>query len=136
MLRKINHIVCILLACCLFYFSSQAQNEISMPYSSYGIGMVNRSSNGVLDAMGGVSYAMQSPYYVNFRNPASYAAFDSLSFIADAAASVYMATLNQRDLTQKNTYNTPRDSRPPSAQSHTPHNSTNPTPPVLLTTRL
>jgi len=107
MFRKINHIVCILLACCLFYFSSQAQNEISMPYSSYGIGMVNRSSNGVLDAMGGVSYAMQSPYYVNFRNPASYAAFDSLSFIADAAASVYMATLNQRDLTQKNTYARP-----------------------------
>ena len=95
------------LFCCLFALSAQAQNEISMPYSSYGIGMVNRSSNGILDAMGGVSYGMQNPYYINFRNPASYAAFDSLSFIADAAASVYSSHLNQRQLYQKNTYAKP-----------------------------
>ena len=95
------------LFCCLFALSAQAQNEISMPYSSHGIGMVNRSSNGILDAMGGVSYGMQNPYYINFRNPASYAAFDSLSFIADAAASVYSSHLNQKQLHQKNTYAKP-----------------------------
>ena len=106
--QKTDHIVLwIFLFCCLCTFSGRAQNEISLPYSSYGIGMVNRSSNGILDAMGGVSYAMQNPYYINFRNPASYAAFDSLSFIADAAASVYSSHLTQRQKTQRNTYAKP-----------------------------
>ena len=95
------------LFCCLFALSAQAQNEISTPYSSYGIGVVNRSSNGVLDAMGGTSYAMQNPYFINFRNPASYAAFDSLSFIADVAASVYSSHLNQEQLSQRNSYAKP-----------------------------
>lgn len=82
MLLKINHIKWMLLFCALCAFTAQAQNEISTPYSSYGIGVINHSSNGILDAMGSVSYAMQDPYYINFRNPASYAAFDSLSFVA------------------------------------------------------
>ena len=95
MLQKIDHKIWMLLICCLCVFHVQAQNEISQPYSSYGVGSLNRSSNGVLDAMGGVSYAMQNPYFINFRNPASYAAFDSLSFIADVSGSVYMSKLNQ-----------------------------------------
>jgi hypothetical protein len=93
--------------CCLALLSARAQNEISTPYSSYGIGTVIRTSNGVLDAMGGTSYAMQSPYYINFRNPASYAAFDSLSFIADVGASVFSSRLHQGDLSQQNTYAKP-----------------------------
>ena len=86
---------------------TQAQNEIRMPYSSYGIGSINHLSNGVLDGMGSVSYAMQNPYYINFRNPASYAAFDSLSFIADAAASIYYSKLSQKGINQKNSYAKP-----------------------------
>ena len=78
-----------------------------MPYSSYGIGTINHLSNGTLDAMGSVSYAMQNPYYINFRNPASYAAFDSLSFLADAAASIYYSKLSQKGTGQKNSYAKP-----------------------------
>lgn len=104
MLQKIDHKIWMLLICCLCVFHVQAQNEISQPYSSYGVGSLNRSSNGVLDAMGGVSYAMQNPYFINFRNPASYAAFDSLSFIADVSGSVYMSKLNQMKMQQKNNY--------------------------------
>lgn len=96
-----------LLFCLLCTLTAQAQNEIGTPYSSYGIGVVNHSSNGVLDAMGSVSYGMQDPYYINFRNPASYAAFDSLSFIADVAASIYTTKLTQKDMFQKNTYAKP-----------------------------
>lgn len=107
MFQKSNHIVWMFLFCCLTFLTVQGQNEINSPYSSYGIGDVNRSSNGILDAMGGVSYGMQNPYYINFRNPASYAAFDSLSFIADVAASVYVSTLYQRNKTQQNTYAQP-----------------------------
>ena len=107
MLQKINHIVWMFLFCCLTIITVQGQNEINSPYSSYGIGIINNSSNGILDAMGGTSYAMQNPYFINFRNPASYAAFDSLSFIADVGASVYVSTLYQHNKTQQNTYAQP-----------------------------
>lgn len=89
------------------YLSTQAQNEISNPYSNFGIGMVNKYSNAILDGMGGTSYAMQSPYHINFRNPASYAAFDSLSLVADAAASIYVSTLSNTTNTQKNSFARP-----------------------------
>lgn len=107
MFQKINHITWVALFCSLFVFAAQGQNEISSPYSSYGIGNVNTSSNGILDAMGGVSYGMQHPYFINFRNPASYAAFDSLSFVADVGASVYVNTLSQNNKNQKYTYMQP-----------------------------
>ena len=84
-----------------------AQNEMSNPYSGFGIGMVNRYSNAVLDGMGSTSYAMQNPYYVNFRNPASYAAFDSLSFVADAAASIYVSNLASGADVQRNSFARP-----------------------------
>lgn len=90
-------------------FGLQAQNEMSNPYSGFGIGTVNKYSNAVLDGMGSTSYAVQNPYFINFRNPASYAAFDSLSFVADAAASIYVSTLasGSSALTQKNSFARP-----------------------------
>ena len=105
--QNAKHILWTMLFCCLCFFFAQAQNEIRMPYSSYGIGTINHLSNGTLDAMGSVSYAMQNPYYINFRNPASYAAFDSLSFLADAAASIYYSKLSQKGTGQKNSYAKP-----------------------------
>ncbi len=101
--RRINGLLLFVLLLTLSW-NSWAQNEISNPYSAFGVGLVNRSSNGILDGMGGASYAMQNPYYINFRNPASYAAFDSLSFIADAAASIYVSTLSSGTLRQRNSY--------------------------------
>ena len=104
--RTLNRIV-FLWVIILGTFGSQAQNEISNPYSAFGIGIVNKYSNGILDGMGSTSYAIQNPYYINFRNPASYAAFDSLSFVADAAASIYVSTLASGDMVQKNSYARP-----------------------------
>jgi hypothetical protein len=107
MRQNAKQTIWMIVLCWLCFFFAQAQNEIRMPYSSYGIGSVNHYSNGILDGMGSVSYAMQNPYYINFRNPASYAAFDSLSFIADAAASIYYSKLSQESYTQKNSYAKP-----------------------------
>ncbi len=95
----------VVLLCCIF--PSQAQNEISNPYSRFGIGLINSRSNAILDGMGGTSYAMQNPYYINSRNPASYAAFDSLSFTADVAASIYVSVLSQGSNAQRNSYAKP-----------------------------
>ncbi|MCQ2284188.1 MAG: hypothetical protein MJZ57_04740 [Bacteroidales bacterium] len=104
MFRKFNALLLVTLVAVLLSKNGSAQNNISQPYSGYGIGIINNSSNGVLDGLSGTSYAIQDPYFINFRNPASYAAFDSLSFVADAAASIYSSTLTQGTQTQKNTY--------------------------------
>lgn len=101
--RKIS-LAIIIIAGCVF---SYAQNEISSPYSKYGYGLPSNITSGAYDAMGKVGYAMQDPYLINFKNPASYVAFDSLSFIADAAFSIYSSTLKTSDITQQTTYARP-----------------------------
>ena len=80
-----------------------AQSQISSPYSGFGIGIINTRSNVINSSMGGVSYAMQNPYFVNTLNPASYVVFDSLSFIADAAFSIISSNLRTSDVFQKGT---------------------------------
>ena len=84
-----------------------AQNDISSPYSMYGIGLLSNVTSGAYDAMGKVGYAMQNPYLINFKNPASYIAFDSLSFIGDVAFNIYASTLSTSTVTQKATYARP-----------------------------
>lgn len=85
----------------------QAQNDISSPYSMYGVGLLSNATSGAYDAMGKVGYAMQTPHLINFKNPASYVAFDSLSFIGDVAFSIYSSTLSTNSLSQKSTYARP-----------------------------
>jgi len=72
----------------MFVVSGVGQNDINSPYSSFGVGNVSPRTNHILSSMGGVSYALQNPYYINFKNPAAFAAFDSLSFIADLSFSI------------------------------------------------
>lgn len=91
----------------VFCYFASAQNEISSPYSKYGYGLPSNVTSGAYDAMGKVGYALQNPYLINFKNPASYVAFDSLSFIADAAFSIYSSTLKTSDITQQATYARP-----------------------------
>lgn len=91
----------------LFLFSSfllKSQNEIGSPYSGYGVGILTNRSNGILSQMGGVSYAMQSPYYINCKNPASYSVFDSLSFVADGGFSIFSTKQVTSTMTQKGSF--------------------------------
>ena len=81
-----------------------AQNEINSPYSGFGVGILSPRNNIVLGAMGGVGYALQNPYYINFKNPAAYAALDSLSFIADLSFSVVNQQLKTETQQQKGTF--------------------------------
>ena len=80
-----------------------AQNDINSPYSGYGIGNISPRTNIVTSAMGGVGYALQSPYYINFKNPAAFAAFDSLSFIGDLAFSLINQNLRNQNQSQGGT---------------------------------
>jgi hypothetical protein len=61
--------------------SSYSQIRLASPYSRFGIGDLSDNNNAWNLAMGGSSIAFRSPYHINYGNPASYTAFDSLSFV-------------------------------------------------------
>ncbi|MBO4489271.1 MAG: hypothetical protein J5741_06440 [Bacteroidales bacterium] len=107
MRQTVRYILFVVMLLSAGSLSVQAQNAISQPYSEFGVGLLNKNANGILDAMGGTAIAMQDPYTINFRNPASYAAFDSLSFVGDVGASIFFSTLKQGNLAQKNSYARP-----------------------------
>ncbi len=88
----------------IFVQKVNSQNEINSPYSGYGVGLLTNITNGTMASMGGVGYALQNPLYINFKNPASYVAFDSLSFIADASLSVISGKLKTTTLAQRTSY--------------------------------
>ena len=81
-----------------------SQNEINSPYSSFGVGNLSPRTNIVMSSMGGVGYALQNPYYINFKNPAAFAAFDSLSFIADLSLSLVNHQLKTERQEQNGTF--------------------------------
>ncbi len=94
----------VVLAFCSFCSQLSAQSRISSPYSRFGIGDL-LTNNGVYTmAMGGISYGIYSPYFVNTSNPASYAAFDSLSFIFDISVHTRQSKLITQDVSQKANY--------------------------------
>lgn len=63
----------------LLTFSVFGQNNSGTPYSKYAIGLLP-DNYGAFTAMGGVSAAMRDNYNINFLNPASYTALDSVRF--------------------------------------------------------
>jgi len=71
----------------MFVTQLSAQNQLSSPYSRFGMGEMAKRMSSTNIAMGDVAYAYQSPVAVNVANPASYIAFDSLSCLIDAAFS-------------------------------------------------
>ncbi|NLE63469.1 MAG: hypothetical protein GX612_06505, partial [Bacteroidales bacterium] len=71
----------------MFVTQLSAQNQLSSPYSRFGMGEMAKRMSSTNIAMGDVAYAYQSPLAVNVANPASYIAFDSLSCLIDAAFS-------------------------------------------------
>ena len=67
----------------------QASAQVTeTPYSRLGYGTLGDNATGIQRHMGGVGYAMQGGRAVNSKNPASYAATDSLTFIWDVGVDV------------------------------------------------
>ena len=65
---------------------THGQENSGTPYSLYGIGL-QPENNGPYSAMGGVAAAMRDNRNVNFLNPASYPALDSMRFYFQGALS-------------------------------------------------
>ena len=58
-----------------------AQSGTNSPYSQYGLGVLADQSQGFNRAMGGLSMGLRYANQVNYQNPASYSAIDSLTMI-------------------------------------------------------
>ncbi|NVO11367.1 MAG: hypothetical protein HXX16_15505 [Bacteroidales bacterium] len=61
---------------------AQSVNTYS-PYSRYGVGQIPTRGFASTKGMGGISQAVRNPFGINYLNPASYTAQDSMSFILD-----------------------------------------------------
>lgn len=64
-----------------------AQSGTNSPYSQYGLGVLADQSTGFNRGMNGLSYGFHDGNQVNYMNPASYAAMDSLTFLFDVGLS-------------------------------------------------
>lgn len=87
MKRIFSLITTALLLC--FCTTAQAQeNGVNSPFSRYGIGLLSDQSQGFNKGMAGLAYGMRDGRELNYKNPASYSAIDSLTFLFDMGVSL------------------------------------------------
>ena len=70
-----------------FTAAAFAQSGTNSPYSQYGLGVLSDQSSGFNRGMNGLGLGSRAGNRVNFINPASYSALDSLTFIFDVGMS-------------------------------------------------
>ena len=74
---------------------SFAQSGTNSPYSQFGLGLLNDQSTGFNRAMSGLGYGFREHNQVDVKNPASYSALDSLTFLLDAAVGLQVTNFNE-----------------------------------------
>lgn len=91
-----------LLALILTVFTcvAAAQTSTNSPYTRYGFGNLADPGSANSKAMGGIAYALRDPLQVNFANPASYTAVDSLTFIFDGGLSLQKVNFSNGKIKQ------------------------------------
>jgi len=65
-----------------------AQNVTNSPYTRYGLGQLSDQTSAMSRGLGGSAYALRDKKFVNFANPASYSAVDSLTMKFDLGMSL------------------------------------------------
>lgn len=72
-----------------------AQSGTNSPYSQYGLGVLTEQSQGFNRGMNGLAQGLRYGNQVNFLNPASYSAVDSLTMIFDVGLSGQITNLSE-----------------------------------------
>ena len=93
-----NKITKIFTAAALVAFALPAlsqTNGSNSPYSRYGFGLLGDGANAFNMGMSGTAYGMRNGTELNSKNPASYAAIDSLSFLFDFGLSLQNGNIGQ-----------------------------------------
>ena len=78
-----------------FTLPAGAQSGTNSPYSQYGLGLLSEQSSGFNRGMNGLGLAFRERGQVNYINPASYSALDSLTFIFDAGVSGQLTNFSE-----------------------------------------
>ena len=73
-----------------------AQSGTNSPYSQYGLGVLSDQTSGFNRGMNGLGIGFREHNQVNFLNPASYSALDSLTFIFDAGVSGQITNFEEK----------------------------------------
>ncbi len=82
----------------------QAQsNSTESPYTRFGIGNLGERTSTASRAMGGIGIGLRSSNIINPKNPASYAAVDSLTFLFDFGTSIGMNWYRDANATSRRT---------------------------------
>ena len=90
-------------------FGATAQtNGSNSPYSRYGFGLLGDGGNAFNKGMSGTAYGMRNGKELNTKNPASYAAIDSLTFLFDFGLSLQNGNFSQNGQ-KTNAHNTSID---------------------------
>ena len=94
-----------ILFCSLFLsLTVFSQIRIVSPYSRFGIGDLSDNNNAWNMTLGQLGIGLRSPYHVNYANPASYTAFDSLSFVFEGGFNGQFVTLSSNFQTVNRNY--------------------------------
>ena len=73
-----------------------AQSGTNSPYSQYGLGQLSEQTSGFNRGMNGLGLGFREHNQVNYINPASYSAMDSLTFIFDAGMSGQITNFSEK----------------------------------------
>ena len=89
----------------VLFYQAQGQIQINSPYTRFGAGnLVENGMNPRINAMGGLYYGLQANNLINPANPASYAAFDSVSFVFDGGVFGIMTDLHTAKQSDRGNY--------------------------------
>ena len=81
--------------CFALSMTAKAQSGTNSPYSQFGLGTLSPQSTSFNRGMNGLAYGFHEHNQINFQNPASYSALDSLSFIFDAGLSLQLTNFKE-----------------------------------------
>jgi hypothetical protein len=100
---KKSYLICCFLVASVA-FNSFSQISITSPYSRYGIGDLQSTQSIRNISMGGISYGFRDSTMVNYANPASYTAFDTLSFVFETGLNTQFDQLQSVGTKQVSNY--------------------------------
>jgi len=81
------------------------QIQVNSPYTRFGLGnLVENGMDPRITAMGGLYYGLRANNMINTANPASYTAFDSVSFVFDGGIFGIVTNLQTSNKTDQGDY--------------------------------
>lgn len=93
-MKFLKHILAAVVAIGATFGAHADETANASPYSMFGYGVLNDHISASQRAMGGVGYALRSKRQINVKNPASYAAIDTMTFLFDIGANVGAVNLS------------------------------------------